>query len=190
MPPSPDHFDVFDPWTEPTRWETASPPWEPPLPGSDLEPAVVGSTKDSTGRRRRVRQRFVASPPLEPPPDPATHPTEFLMHVVVPEIQFMGRRLEAARHYTTVQDLLELATPTLRVLIWPRPGLLDHAAGRALATMEILLEGEPGQLTTSYWWGSRPQDVVVMAQIPSPELTLEWARAQVLDFIQKMLDQA
>jgi hypothetical protein len=132
----------------------------------------------------------VASPPSEPPPDPATHPTEFLRRVVVPEIQSMGRRLEAARHYTTVQDLLELATPTLRVLVWPRPGLLDHAAGRALATMEFLLDGDPGHLTSSCWWGSRPQHVVAMARIPCPELTLEWTRAQVLDFIQRILDQA
>jgi hypothetical protein len=56
--------------------------------------------------------------------------------------------------------------------------------------MELLLEGELGHLTTSYWWGSRPQDVIAMARISCSELTLEWTRAQVLDFIQKILDQA
>jgi hypothetical protein len=108
---------------------------------------------------------------------------------VVAELQSMGRRLGAARHYTTVQDLLELPTPTLRVLIWPKPGLLDRDSGRALATMELVLEGEPAVLTASYWWGSRPQDVIAMARVPCSGLTLEWTRGRVLDFIQSILAQ-
>jgi hypothetical protein len=110
--------------------------------------------------------------------------------VAVAEIQSMGQRLGAARHYTTVQDLLELPAPTLRVLIWPKPGLLEREAGPALATMELVLEGEPAVLTASYWWGSRPQDVIAMARIPCWALSLEWTRAQALDFIQIVLDQA
>jgi len=108
---------------------------------------------------------------------------------VVPEIQAMGQRLGAARHYTTVQDLLELPAPTLRVLIWPKPGLLDRDAERVLATMELVLEGEPAVLKASYWWGSRPQDVIAMAQLSCSDLTLDWTRARVLDFIQNILAQ-
>jgi hypothetical protein len=109
--------------------------------------------------------------------------------VVVSEIQSMGRRLGAAHHYTTVQDLLELPAPTLRVLIWPKPGLLDREAGRALATMELVLEGKPAALSASYWWGSSPQDVIAMAQVSCSDLTLDWTRTRVLDFIQNIFAQ-
>jgi hypothetical protein len=154
-----------------------------------VEPGVVVSFKGPTRRWRRTRPRFVASPPVAPTPDAAANPTEFVRRVVVAEIQSMGQRLGAAHHYTTVQDLLELPAPTLRVLIWPKPGLLDREAGRALATMELVLEGEPAVLTASYWWGSRPQDVITMARLSCSDLTLDWTRARVLDFIQNILAQ-
>ena len=55
--------------------------------------------------------------------------------------------------------------------------------------MELVLEGEPAVLAASYWWGSRPQDVIAMAQVPCSGLTLDWTRARVLDFIQSILAQ-
>jgi len=102
----------------------------------------------------------------------------------------MARRLEVAQHYTTVQDMLDLPTPVLRVLIWPRPGLLEDHGQRVLATLEFVLgEVEDDLLTGRFWFGSQPGDgeVFQLEQARTDELTLEWIEAQVLAFVEKVL---
>jgi hypothetical protein len=152
-------------------------------------PPALATTEAPSRRRHRPKPRFVAPPVRRPPPDPSKHPVAFLKRVAVAEMQAMARRLDAAQHYTTVQDLLDLPTPTLRVLIWPKPGLLDPVPGRILATMELCLNEDNGTLSTSYWWGTRPGYVIPMAQAPASELSLEWTQSQVLDFLQAVLSQ-
>ncbi len=152
-------------------------------------PPALATTEAPSRRRHRPKPRFVAPPVRRPPPDPTKHPVAFLKRVAVAEMQAMARRLDAAQHYTTVQDLLDLPTPTLRVLIWPKPGLLDPVPGRILATMELCLNEDNGTLSTSYWWGTRPGYVIPMAQAPVSELSLEWTQSQVLDFLQAVLSQ-
>ena len=200
---------------EPAEGRSATPPAEstpapsapgrPPLPApapgmtsvarfsstGALEPGMVVAEAPAEPRRPRWSGR-PATPQARsaPPPDPVTEPVDFLRAVVVPGFQGLARRLEASRHYTSVQDLLDLPTPALRVLIWPRPGLLDRQGSRILATFELMLDrSAPGRLTTSYWLGARPEHVIPMAEVPLDRLDLAWVETQILDFVQKVLDR-
>jgi hypothetical protein len=184
--PSPEELNLFDPWSD----EAPGAPSPRFAATGALEPGLVVPEPSTDPESPRWE-----SPPSEgveppgPPPDPVTHPSHFLRSVVVPEFQRFARRLEASRHYTTVQDLLDLPTPTVRVLIWPRPGLLDPSDSRILATFQLMLERSASRVRTSYWLGARPGVVIPMAEVTLDQLAFPWVETQLLDFLQRVLDR-
>lgn len=184
--PNSEELNLFDPWSDEASGG-ASPRF---ASTGALEPGVVVPAAPADPKRPRWgNQPSETVVPPGPPPDPTTHPTDFLRKVVVPEFQRFARRLEASRHYTTVQDLLDLPTPTVRVLIWPRPGLLDPSDSRILATFQLMLERSASRVRTSFWLGARPGVVIPMAEATLEELALPWVETQLLDFVQRVLDR-
>jgi len=120
------------------------------------------------------------------------NPAGFLRQDGVPLIQDIARRLEAAQHYTSVQDMLDLPTPMLRVLLWPRPGLLDATSERLLVTLELVLgEVEEDVLAARYWLGSRPVagEVEHLGTVSTADLTPDWLERQILAFVEKVLER-
>lgn len=184
--PSSEELHLFDPWSD----EAQGGPSPRFASTGALEPGVVVPAASAESKRSRwERHPSKAVVPPGPPPDPTTHPADFLRRAVVPEFQRFARRLEASRHYTTVQDLLDLPTPTVRVLIWPRPGLLDPSDSRILATFQLMLERSASRVRTSYWLGARPGVVIPMAEVTLDQLALPWVESQLLDFLQRVLDK-
>lgn len=184
--PSREELNLFDPWSDEAPGG-ASPRF---ASTGALEPGVVVPAAPANSRHPRWESRpSEAAVPVGPPPDPSTQPADFLRKVVVPEFQRFARRLEASRHYTTVQDLLDLPTPTVRVLIWPRPGLLDPSDSRILATFQLMLERSASRVRTSFWLGARPGVVIPMAEATLDQLALPWVETQLLDFVQRVLDR-
>lgn len=196
--------------------DSGRPPWEPPpaappkapVPPPErrvrstseanltaagaVEPGVVVTEVAAPHRRRRrIGPRIEAPRPTPTPPDPQDDPGPFLRAIVVPAIQDMARRLEASQHYTAVQDLLDLPTPALRVLIWPKPGLLDRGSARVLATLELMVDDEEQRAVRSrLWFGSKGEgEGIPLDTVPTSELSLDWVRKQILDFVERVLER-
>ncbi len=183
--PGPDErLFVFDPWSA-ERGLAGAPR---PGPRAALEPEGDAPSTEPEPESQNWADAGISEMDT-PVPDPSTHPSEFLRRVVVPGFQRFARRLEASRHYTTVQDLLDLPTPTVRVLIWPRPGLLDPSESRILATFQLVLERQATRVRTSYWVGAKPEVVIPMAEVPLDRLAFSWVETQLLDFVQRVLDR-
>lgn len=120
-------------------------------------------------------------------------PAGFLRSEALPLLQAMGRRLEAAGHLSTLQDLLDLPHPALRFLLWPRPGPLAPGGERTRVTLELVLgEVEPGLLAARFWAGSRPGTgrVEHLGTVTTARLTPGWIEMQALVFVEKVLQRA
>lgn len=200
-----DLFDVFDPWTREPESPLVPPSSEPAATGGpdddesrgDVSPPEVVITEPPAepGRRRRRRTRRRVSPPIADrhPAGLMRDPAGFLRAEALPLLQAMGRRLEAAGHRSTTQDLLDLPTPALRFLLWPRPGPLAEAGERTLVTLELVLgEVEQGLLAARLWSGSRPMAPPVehLGTVTTARLTPGWIEMQALAFVEKVLQRA
>ncbi len=182
---SDDPFDVFDPWThepDPSEAPTAAEP-------------VTAASPAAPVRRRRRRIRDRVSPPLADrhPARPMKNPAAFLRNEALTTIEAMGRRLEAAGHRSTLQDLLDLPTPALRFLLWPHPGPLADGADRTLVTLELALgEVEPDVLAARFWVGPRPaaERIEHLGTVTTAQLTPGWIEMQALAFVEKALRRA
>jgi hypothetical protein len=110
---------------------------------------------------------------------------------VVAEILAISARLESAKHRTALQDLLDLEEPALRMLVWPSPGLLAPAGPWLQATLEFVIErGDPGSVAIRHWFGPASDAPMVQARLPLEELEHFRVRAEILDFLKKLLDRA
>jgi hypothetical protein len=110
---------------------------------------------------------------------------------VVAEILDISARLESAKHRTALQDLLDLEEPALRMLVWPSPGLLVPPGPRLQATIEFLVErGDSGAVAIRHWFGPAGGAPTVQTRLPLEELDHFRVRAEVLDFLKKVLDRA
>ena len=156
-----------------------------------VEPGVVlsGSRTPIRTRPTRIGPRIPAPVEQVPLPDPAVHPGAFLRRAAVPELEALCSRLGANEHHTTVQDMLDLRDPTLRLLLWPRPGPLELRDARMLATLEIWVDGAGERASSTFWIGSRPDEATALDDIPTDELDVEWVRAQVLEFVRRILER-
>jgi len=207
-------FDVFEPWTE-----SETEPWEPPKPppvssqslrpaprtaGSPphltpdgaVEPTTVVQTPPSMRQpRRRIGPRIPPpeAPSPSPPPDPTSAPAQFLRKIGVPEIQHLGRRLDVLNHKLMIQDLLDLTEPSLRVLFWPRPGLMTPTHQMTKATLEIAVRRDEAgfrEVLARYWEGNTAEERVELQSTPIDAFNLAWIRGRMLDFIEAIFDRA
>jgi hypothetical protein len=208
-----DLFDVFEPWTEPETepWEPPTPP-PPPSPSLRPAPGPVGSpphltpdgavdprTIDHTPPSMRQPRRRVGPripPPEAPspaPPDPVSQPAQFLREVGIPEIERLGRRMETLNHKLMIQDLLDLGDPAVRVLFWPRPGLMTPSHMLSKATLEIAVHRDEGgfrEVIARYWEGGSPEEPVELKSTPIEGFAVGWIRGRMLDFIEAILSHA
>jgi len=142
----------------------------------------------------------VFEPWNEPSKDPARPPTEphrppsvpdFLREEAIPEIMLAARRLEAADHQLTVQDLLDLPDAALRVLFWPRPGPMAPSLDRTRATLEFAVQrDDPVEVEARHWSGDDPGGQETLGRTKADALDLEWVRGRFLEFIEGALGQA
>lgn len=164
-------------------------------PEGAVEPGVVLG-EEPTGRRHgeRVGPRIPSPIPPPSPPEPQLQPGLFLRTVGIPEVTAILGRLEDEGHRGNIQDLLDLPTPAMRVLLWPKPSPLSRTNDRILATLELLIgledvegEGETeGRVISHYYFGSR-EDIVELKEIPLSTLSREWVVEQVIDFVKVVL---
>ncbi len=194
------------------------PPWEPPppppppsshaigvsrptplsgvpsyTPEGAVEPGmVVLAASAPRKRRRRVGPRVPPPAVPTPRPDPVREPGRFLRVVGIPEVSRVLGRLEDDGHRGNIQDLLDLASPAMRLLLWPKPGLLSHGGERTLATLEFVgeLDDSEPTVTTRYWFGSPGEGVTPLGQTPLDELSEQWILGQALDFVKVVLDRS
>ncbi|MEJ2205581.1 MAG: hypothetical protein P8170_15895 [Gemmatimonadota bacterium] len=120
-------------------------------------------------------------------------PAGFLRNEAIPLIRTVARRLDAAGHHSTVQDLLDLPEPALRFLLWPHPGPLAGQGERLLLTLELTVgEVEQDVLAARYWTGSRPASGSVehLGTVITAQLTPSWIETQVLAFVEVALQRA
>jgi hypothetical protein len=120
-------------------------------------------------------------------------PAGFLRNEAISMIRTVARRLDAAGHHSAVQDLLDLPTPALRFLLWPRPGPLADQGARLLLTLELTVgEVEQDVLAARYWAGSRPMSGSVehLGTVITAQLTPSWIETQVLAFVEVALQRA
>lgn len=199
------------------------PPWEPPpppppppdpdvaVPPPDtlgtaatytaegaLEPGMVVLEGPAENKKaKRVGPR-VAGPaiPVELP-DPVTEPGPFIRAAGIPAVTLILGRLEDHGHRSNIQDLLDLTAPSMRVLLWPKPGPLSRGADRNLATFELQVEPrdedddeDVGRVSTCYYFGSGRDDITEMDTVPLTALTEQWIVQRVLDFVKAVLDES
>ncbi len=193
-PPEPesDHESEEDSGPEPFGSEASF------TPEGAVEPGRVLPDQPS-GRKNhgRVGPRIPDPTPPPPRPDPEESPGAFVRAVGVPEVSAILGRLEDDGHRGNIQDLLDLPTPAMRVLLWPKPSPLSRTDDRILATLELLIEprrveGEDaaeeteGKIISHYYFGPR-EDLVELKEIPLSVLSREWIVEQVLDFVKVVL---
>lgn len=203
-------FDVFEPWTESETepWMPPAPPSPSPRPASPrvgsaphvtpdgaVEPSTLVPAPPSMRQpRRRVGPRI--PPPEAPspaPPDPVRQPARFLREIGIPEIEQLGRRMETLNHKLMIQDLLDLGEPAVRVLFWPRRGLMTPSHLSTQATLEITVRRDEGgfrEVFARYWEGTSPVEPVELESTPIDAFGVEWIRVRVLDFIEATLAHA
>ncbi|MDH5589313.1 MAG: hypothetical protein OEZ65_11755 [Gemmatimonadota bacterium] len=171
-------IEVFEPWTD----FAALPPRNTP-PHARTTPPFVPS-HPATGLSARWR----SVSPLAFGAQPVPTASQILRSVGVPAMKSVGDRLEAARHFTMIQDLLDLPDPSLRMLIWPHPGSFGMSEGRTQATLELRVEsGDEPTVVASHWFASDPTHPIVQARAPLVDADLPWLRTQVVDFVESVL---
>lgn len=131
----------------------------------------------------------VASPSAAPeaPMDAAA----FLREEAIPEIAAAARRVQAVDHHLMMQDLLDLPDAALRVLFWPRPGLMAGSLDRTRVTLEFFVSREEPEEIGARWWSERaPEKPHSLGRILVELLDLKWIRSRVLDVIEAGLAEA
>jgi len=135
---------LFDPW------------------GATESPAPDSSSSDA--------QEGAASGPPEFPPH-----LELLRRELIPWLEALRERLAAGGHRGTIQDLTDVPwSPAVRMLVWPRSGLMEEA-GEA-ATVEVVVrfgdDGSDRTVEVRHLRDSATPSVVAMR--PVPLATWEW----------------
>lgn len=179
--PSPSETLDLDTPLESSDGAPADIPWDPsqrtPAPAVDLPPAMRGE-----------------DPPVPdaPAPDPADDPAGFVRSVGLSILERVTHRLSLSGHDGAIQDLLDVpGQPSLRLLVWPRPDLLQEDPTRTRATLEAQVRtgGDPA-VRVRYWQGQKPTDPVFLGDLPPELLTEAWLEERMLDGLRLILDQA
>jgi hypothetical protein len=113
--------------------------------------------------------------------------------VGIPEIERLGRRMEALSHKVMIQDLLDLGEPSVRILFWPRPGLMTPTHLSTKATLEIAVrrdEAGSREVVARYWEGTSPEERIELETTPIDAFDVGWIRGRMLDFIEAILAHA
>jgi hypothetical protein len=114
----------------------------------------------------------------------------FLRDLLLPRLADLRQRLEMARHETTVDDRLDLAEPSVRFRVQPRPGAFedDTSAGSVL---EVRLDRHPSPAVVGGLWldplATGPGEQV---RVEADRLNAAWVDALLLDFLEKTLKLA
>lgn len=191
-----DFLEVFEPWTDVRETSTRSyarearptpGTWEPqPAPGvPEAQPAqrALEAAADSS-----VQDARADSPVLDSPAAAAA----FMRTEGIPEISLAAGHMKAVDHQLVVQDMLDLHNPALRVLCWPRPGLMAASHERLRVTLEFtVLNDEPCEIVARCWTGDPGSDTSTsLGRISVKILNLEWVRERVLDLIRIALRES
>jgi hypothetical protein len=150
--------EVFDVWAAEERAAAGEAPREP------AEPAAVGRGWSSAHRSRRLRE------------------------TVLPRLEWLVRKVEAAGHRTVLDDRLDSAVPSLRFRLTPRPGPLDDRPASEGAVIEIASgSGAPLQIVGRLWLDPLSPSPTQEVRVPAAKLTEAWIDGLLLDFVERAL---
>ncbi len=116
---------------------------------------------------------------------------EFLRTEGIPEITLAASFVKSVDHRLVIQDMLDLDHPALRILFWPRPGLMAPSHERRKATLEFtVLNDEPCEIAARLWSGDPDASASTsLGRIPIEILDLGWVRERVLDLVAAALGE-
>jgi len=122
--------------------------------------------------------------PDDPSPGPPELPPhlELLRHDLIPWLEALRKRLAAGGHRGAIQDLTDVPwSPAVRLLIWPRSGLMEEAGDAA--TVEVVVRaGDDGSDETMAVRHLREGSLgtpSVVAMRPLPLATWDWLHGGV-----------
>jgi len=162
---------IFDPWStgEPDGPESAREPRgaKPAGVAGQLAPADASSHGSGADLPQAAR---------------------LLRTIGVARLEAIGSRLAAARHVTSVHDLLDEPPRLLRFELTPWPGPLARSAKASPALLEIGLAPDSSELVTAWsWlsgWDGGPES---SSSVSRERLTATWIEGVIVTFVGKVL---
>lgn len=119
-----------------------------------------------------------------------TETVDLLRGVAVPRLEAIGKRLEMARHETSLEDLLDESDRLLRFDLKPWPGPLSGSDLQRSAMLEFGVDAEsPGLVRVWYWLDRLGEAPDKVASLPTSRLTISRIERVILDFVEKVLQR-
>lgn len=112
----------------------------------------------------------------------------FLRTLAVPRLLDAALRLEMARHTATVEDLLDAAPPSLRLLLRPWRGPWTEELSAPLGVLELVLaDGPGGPVTVRTWLDAESAEPTDEMEVPPSRVGAAWLDQAVVAFVKARL---
>ena len=108
--------------------------------------------------------------------------------LVMPQIEDLIRRLEMARHRTTVDDRLDRSPPSIRIKVDPWRAPFDEGPPVSGSVLEILAEDDGAPIVLGrIWLDALSETPTEQSHIEVGKLTPTWIEGLLFDFVAKAL---